>query len=101
MPECPATQTGTIESPSVTDPVDPRHLREVRVAYGLATVTISVVEVTHTAKTWRGSSKLLSIRQFTLEEFQRSGKEILQRYASDLLLPTWRLTEGISDSAEQ
>jgi hypothetical protein len=99
MPECGPPQTQDVESPSYTDPVESGHLREVRVHYGLASVTISVVEVSHTPRTWRGSSKLLSIHQFTLEEFKRNGSTILRNYADELLLPTWRLSEGQSDSA--
>jgi len=99
MSESPSPEPESIQRVPYTGRPPNGHLREVRVAYGLETVTISVVETTHSAKTWRGQSKLVSIHQFQLTEFRDHGRDILEEYVTELLLPNWRISEEITDSA--
>lgn len=93
--ESSAQKPGT-ELPVSTEGPPAGHLRQVRVAYGRQTVTISVVETVHRSKSWRSQSKLVSIKQFPLEEFIADGRSILDAYVADLLLPPWPITEGAS-----
>lgn len=97
MPESPAAAPDPGQGSLSTHPIARTQTREVRVHYGQTAITVSVVEIIHTNATWRGSAKLLTLRQFTRAEFERGGRLILEACAIDLLLPLWPLSEGDSD----
>lgn len=97
MLESPAVSADPGQSTSIQDSGRHTQTREVRVHYGLTTITVSVVEIHHTARDWRGHAKLLTLRQFTRDQFEIDGRLILEACAIDLLLPLWPLSEGDSE----
>jgi hypothetical protein len=68
--------------------------REVRVIYGVDSVTVSVVDLVHNAITWRPSAELVSIKQWTRDDFEAHALDFLEEQCATLLAPMRRVGEG-------
>lgn len=99
MPEYRATPEPDIQSNVLQAPSTWIGLREVRIHYGLTSLTISVVEVDHHPVTGQQLADLILIRQIPLAEFMSDPHGILRVYVDTLLAPVWRLSEGNSGGA--